>query len=174
MRRRYPLKLHGFSVYVSKPGRVISLAYIFRTTFFSQIPRPSLVMSTNSTTESGSSSFPTISLGNGLVELTALTTLVGSSITESFVLGNHGSVGLAWAPMSSFGIISVIKGCISGASPGWLRQTLGLRTTASDTAVGLDIGMQLRGRSIAQLVKGTPHNTPVGICRTNTKKASDF
>ncbi|KAF8964209.1 hypothetical protein BDZ97DRAFT_917807 [Flammula alnicola] len=85
-------------------------------------------------TSSGSGSFK---IGNGLVEIGALTTLIGSTIAESLVLGNGGSSGLVWGTISAFGSPSVIRACISGASPGWLRAMLGLRSASSDAAVGL-------------------------------------
>ncbi|KAJ6490068.1 hypothetical protein C8R45DRAFT_929364 [Mycena sanguinolenta] len=74
---------------------------------------------------------------NNLVEVSALTALIGSSVAESMVLGNRGSGGLAWAATSSFGTISVVKSCCSAASSGWLRETLGIRTPLSDSAVGM-------------------------------------
>ncbi|KAJ7288974.1 hypothetical protein C8J57DRAFT_1281793 [Mycena rebaudengoi] len=83
-----------------------------------------------------SSSF---SLSNNLVEIGALTALVGSTVAESLVLGNRGAAGVAWAATSSFGTISVVKACFCGASSGWLRETLGIRTASCDSAVGLEL-----------------------------------
>ncbi|KAJ7583478.1 hypothetical protein C8J56DRAFT_954139 [Mycena floridula] len=76
---------------------------------------------------------------NNLVELSALTALVRSSIAESLVLGNRGAAGIAWAATSSFGTISVVKACFCGANSGWLRETLGIRSPSSDTALGLEL-----------------------------------
>ncbi|KAJ7647978.1 hypothetical protein FB45DRAFT_782955 [Roridomyces roridus] len=76
---------------------------------------------------------------NNLVEVGALTALIGSSAAESLVLGNRGAAGVAWAATSSFGTISVVKACFCGANSGWLRETLGIRTAASDSAVGLEL-----------------------------------
>ncbi len=82
---------------------------------------------------------PSFSLGNGLIELSALTTMIGSTIAEVFVLGNKGPAGLVWGTMSAFGTSSVVKACTSAASPGWFRQMIGLRTPASDGAIGMDL-----------------------------------
>ncbi|KAJ7648087.1 hypothetical protein FB45DRAFT_998920 [Roridomyces roridus] len=76
---------------------------------------------------------------NNLVEVGALTALIGSSAAESLVLGNRGAAGVAWAATSSFGTISVVKACFCGANSGWLREILGVRTAASDSAVGLEL-----------------------------------
>ncbi|KAJ7147020.1 hypothetical protein C8R44DRAFT_758615 [Mycena epipterygia] len=76
---------------------------------------------------------------NNLVEIGALTALVGSSVAESLILGNRGSAGVAWGATSSFGTISVVRACFAGACSGWLRESLGVRTTASDEAVGFEL-----------------------------------
>ncbi|KAJ6505684.1 hypothetical protein C8R47DRAFT_134102 [Mycena vitilis] len=81
--------------------------------------------------------FSSFSFSNNLVEVSALTALVGSSVAESMVLGNRGSGGIAWAATSSFGTISVVKACCSAACSGWLRETLGIRSVSCDVAVGL-------------------------------------
>ncbi|KAJ7288941.1 hypothetical protein C8J57DRAFT_1047185, partial [Mycena rebaudengoi] len=76
---------------------------------------------------------------NSLVEIGALTALIGSGVAEALVLGNRGAAGVAWAATSSFGTISVVKACVSGAASGWVRETLGIRTAACDSAVGLEL-----------------------------------
>lgn len=90
----------------------------------------------------------------GLLEVSALTTLIGSSAAESLILGNKGSAGLAWAALSAFSFVSVIKGCVSGASPGWLRELLTIRSPASDLAVGMQLPLDQSSRT---------HVEPVGI-----------
>ncbi|KAJ7165524.1 hypothetical protein C8R43DRAFT_1232587 [Mycena crocata] len=79
------------------------------------------------------------SFGNNLVEISALTALIGSSVAESLVVGNRGAAGIAWAATSSFGTVSVVKACFCTAASSWLRETLGIRTSASDLAVGLEL-----------------------------------
>ncbi len=90
--------------------------------------------------------------GIGFLEIAALTNLIGSSTAESLALGNRRAAGLPWAAMSSFGILSVIRACVTGASPGWLRETLGVRNSVSDLALGmkLDLTWGLRGASKAR------------------------
>jgi hypothetical protein len=82
-----------------------------------------------------------VRVGNGLIEIAALTALIGSSTAESLTLGNRGAAGLAWAAMSTFGALSVVKGCIAGATPDWLRETLGVRNANTDSAVGLSLDL---------------------------------
>ncbi|KAJ7654342.1 hypothetical protein B0H17DRAFT_1099781 [Mycena rosella] len=89
--------------------------------------------------DSDSGFLGSFSFSNNLVEVGALTALVGSSIAESLVLGNRGAAGISWAATSSFGTISVVKACFCGANSGWLRETLGIRTASSDLAVGLEL-----------------------------------
>ncbi|CAA7263384.1 unnamed protein product [Cyclocybe aegerita] len=84
---------------------------------------------------------PSLSFDNGLVEISALTTLIGSSAAASLVLGSRGPAGLAWAATSAFCVIAVVKGCLSGAIPGWLQETIGVRSSASDLAVGLQLDL---------------------------------
>lgn len=78
-------------------------------------------------------------IGSGLVEIAALTALVGSSTAGSLMLGNRGAVGLAWGAMSMFGILSMIKACIAAATPAWLRETMGVRSIEADDALGLSL-----------------------------------
>ena len=84
-------------------------------------------------------SIQSITFGNSLIPVGALTTLIGSDIAEALAFGERGSAGLVWSVASAFGAPSVVKACISGASPGWLRSLLGLRSIASDRAIGLDL-----------------------------------
>jgi len=86
-------------------------------------------------------SLPTINLNNGLLEITALTTLVGSGVAVSLAFGSRGPAGLAWAPMSAFGMLGTIRACFCGASPGWLRETLSLRTAVSDAVIGMELDL---------------------------------
>ena len=94
-----------------------------------------------------------LQVGTGLVEIAALTTLIGSSSAESLTLGDRGGAGVAWAAVSAFGSLSIIKGCISGASPDWLRQTLGVRSAASDGSTGLRLNLKSKYRSNQDLAR---------------------
>jgi hypothetical protein len=80
-------------------------------------------------------------LGTGLIEITALTTLIGSNTAEQLALGNRGATGLAWMVMSTFGTLSVIKACVAASTPSWLRETLGVRNAMTDAAVGLSLDL---------------------------------
>ncbi|KIJ47959.1 hypothetical protein M422DRAFT_777903 [Sphaerobolus stellatus SS14] len=93
-------------------------------------------------------SLSSINLNNGLLEITALTTLIGSEVALSLSLGTRGAAGIAWAPMSAFGTVGIIRACLSGITPGWLRETLSLRTSASDTAIGMDLKLTDSARAI--------------------------
>ena len=84
---------------------------------------------------------PSVSFDNGLVEVSTLTALISSSAAASLALGSRGPSGLAWAATSAFGIIAVVKACLSAATPGWLRETIGVRSSASDLAVGLPLDL---------------------------------
>ena len=66
-----------------------------------------------------------LSLGSfGLVDLSALTSVIGSSTAETLALGDRGPAGLAWTALSAFSFVSVVKGCISGACPSYFRERL--------------------------------------------------
>jgi hypothetical protein len=41
--------------------------------------------------------------GNGLIEIVALTSLIGSTAAQSLAIGDKGPAGLAWATMTIFG-----------------------------------------------------------------------
>lgn len=111
-----------------------------------------IVLSVMAADPTGSLPLPTFNIGNGLINIAALTALVGSSTVESLVLGNRGAAGLPWAALSIFGSLSVLKACVTGASPGWLRETIGARNSLSDSILGmsLDLVQNLRGESKAR------------------------
>ena len=90
-----------------------------------------------------------IGLGNGLIEIAALTTLVGTTTASSLALGNRGAAGLPWAAISLFGALHVAKICISAVIPGWLRNVLGVQSSETDLALGwsLDLASTHRGRN---------------------------
>jgi hypothetical protein len=55
--------------------------------------------------------------------------------------------------MSAFGTLSIIKGCIAGASPNWLRETLGVRSAITDAAIGLRLDLRSKYRSYQDLAR---------------------
>ena len=104
-----------------------------------------------------------LNFGNGLIEIAALTTLIGSSAAGDLILGNRGAAGLVWGSISAFGSSSVIKACASAASPGWLRQMLGLRTASSDKALGMDLSLS-PGKRVAMRMRRTLDDPgPIGV-----------
>ncbi|KAL9603039.1 MAG: hypothetical protein Q9219_001403 [cf. Caloplaca sp. 3 TL-2023] len=98
-----------------------------------------------------------LNFGGGLIEIAALTALIGSTTAESLVLGNRGSAGLLWGTMSCFGALSVVKACIAAATPGWLRDTFGVRSKATDDALG--VALTLDDTSLQ-----SRRNRATGIC----------
>ena len=106
----------------------------------------------NSTTNPPLSS--SSSIGGGLIEVAALTALIGSTTAEALVLGNKGAAGLVWGTMSVFGSLSVIRACIAATTPDWLRETLGVRSKETDTAVGLSLRLDDRIFKIRSRVGG--------------------
>ncbi|KAI1100413.1 hypothetical protein F4804DRAFT_47293 [Jackrogersella minutella] len=83
------------------------------------------------------SNMGTPNVSSGLVEISTTATLIGAPIAEALVHGLKGSGGLAWAPMSSFGSVHVIKACLAAAVPDWARESIGLRNQHVDDALGL-------------------------------------
>ncbi|KDR73984.1 hypothetical protein GALMADRAFT_250714 [Galerina marginata CBS 339.88] len=125
----------------------------------------------NNTEAKNAGALISINFGNGLVEIGALTTLIGSTTAGDLVLGNRGSAGLVWGSITSFGTSSVIKACASAASPGWLRHMLGLRTPASDAAVGMSL--PLEPSKFAQSVRSSLHS-PLGVsCNSGPEEFDD-
>ena len=101
---------------------------------------------------SPSSSTPhrhSLDFGGGLIEIAALTSLIGSTTAESLALGNRGAAGLLWGAMSMFGALSVIKACIAAATPANLCETFGVRSKETDAALGMALTLnnkELRSR----------------------------
>jgi hypothetical protein len=94
---------------------------------------------------------------------TALTTLIGSAAAESLILGNHGAAGVAWATMSAFGLLWVVRACIAAVCPGWLRETIGVRTSDSDLALGMELASRSNSRGAAIIRKKYVLNGLLGI-----------
>lgn len=69
-----------------------------------------------------------------------------STTAETLILGDHGAAGMPWAAMSSFGSLFLIKACIAAATPGWLRDTMGVRNSRCNDAVGLSLSLHQRSK----------------------------
>ena len=102
-----------------------------------------------------------LNLGGGLIEIGALTALIGSTTAASLVLGNKGAAGLLWGTMSIFGALSVIKACVAAATPDWLRETLGVRNKETDAAVGLSLDLDSKSLQKKSRLAGA-----VGVVRS--------
>jgi len=91
-----------------------------------------------------------LNFGNGLIEIAALTSLVGSAAAQSLALGDKGPAGLVWATMSIFGMMSIVALFTASSTPGWLRDSVGVRGPKSDAVVGLSLDLnksfKCRGR----------------------------
>jgi hypothetical protein len=103
-------------------------------------------------------------LASGVIEIAALTALLGSTTAESLVLGSNGASGIVWACISIFGIYAVIKGCIGAVTPSWLRETIGVRDSMIEQTVGSKF--DLLAKNISHRFK---LGTAIGI-QTTVKK----
>lgn len=75
-------------------------------------------------------------LGGGIVEISAVATLLGAPISEAMTLGLKSAAGLPWASITIFGLLHVAKASIAAAVPDWLREPLGLQNDNVDAAIG--------------------------------------
>jgi hypothetical protein len=72
-----------------------------------------------------------------MVEISAVATLIGAPIAESFTVGLKSAACLPWASISSFGLLHVAKAALAAAVPDWLRESLGLKNENVEAAIGL-------------------------------------
>lgn len=73
---------------------------------------------------------------NGLIEISAIATLIGASTATSLALGDKAAAGLPWAPISTFGIIYITKANLSAVLPDRMREALGLGGKEIEAAIG--------------------------------------
>jgi hypothetical protein len=99
-------------------------------------------------------------IGSGVVEIAALTALIGVSTVESLVLGERGAAGLPWAAQSGFGIIFLIQACLAAACPDELRDTMGVRGERADLAVGLHLPFYMKRKT---KIHGRPNGISVHL-----------
>jgi hypothetical protein len=83
-------------------------------------------------------------VGGGLVDISAVVTIIGAPIAEALIHGLKGSAGMCWAPMSCFGAIHVAKACLTASVPDWLRESMGLKNPFVDSAIGVMLEVDAR------------------------------
>lgn len=76
-------------------------------------------------------------LGGSLVEISAVSTIIGAPIAEALIHGLKAACGVVWAPMSCFGVVHVVKACLAASAPDFLRESMGLRNQFVDDAIGV-------------------------------------
>lgn len=117
----------------------------FRIVFSSTLPghqdNMTLPLTSNSTAAQYELGLGSFNFGNGLIEISALTSLIGSTAADSLALGDKGPAGLVWATMTVFGVMSVVKLFIATATPGWLRESVGVRSPKADATIGLSLDL---------------------------------
>lgn len=80
-------------------------------------------------------------LGNGVIEVAALTSLMGSAAAQSLALGDKGPSASVCARMNTFGTTSIVTVLAAPAMPGWLRESVGVRSAKLDSVVGLSLNL---------------------------------
>lgn len=100
-------------------------------------------------------------LGNNLIEITPLTTLIGAATAESLILASQGAGGLPWAAMSCFGSFFLAKACIAAALPSWLRESAGVDSPHSATILGAS--SPLDKKSMLKVAPGIPAGISVSL-----------
>lgn len=78
-------------------------------------------------------------LSLGLVEISALATLIGATNAEALALGMGAAAGLPWASISTFGAVNVIKVSLAAVMSDRIREALGLRNQTVDSAIGMSL-----------------------------------
>lgn len=102
-------------------------------------------MPTSNNSTSLTPGFGSFNIGNGFIEIAALTSLIGSATAQTLALGTKGPAGLVWATMTVFGGMSVVRAGVATVTPGWVRDSLGVRSTETDAAVGLSLDLNQKG-----------------------------
>jgi len=95
-------------------------------------------------------------LSSGVIEISAVATLIGAPIAESMTLGLKSAVALPWASMTLFGMVHVAKASLAAAVPDWLREPLGLQNANVDAALGLMHELQARHPAKSRVDLGDP------------------
>ncbi|OQE13778.1 hypothetical protein PENFLA_c043G03666 [Penicillium flavigenum] len=125
-----------------------------------------------------------VKIGTSLIGIGGLSTLIGSSTAETLALGDRGAAGLPWAATSAFGLPSVIKACVAAPIPSWLREALGLRSSATDSSVGMSfdlasefrffhaLGRKMQIEAVGIACEGRARNTQISNLRERSVHVS--
>jgi hypothetical protein len=76
---------------------------------------------------------------SGLVQISSLSTIIGGHSLDELSIGLKGASGLAWTPVSTFGLLKAMKLWIAGVVPSSFRDVLGLRSAVVDDAIGFKL-----------------------------------
>lgn len=108
-------------------------------------------------------------IGGGLVEISAVATIIGAPIAEALIHGLKGACGMVWAPMSTFGAIHVTKACLSASVPDWLREAMGLSNPIVTNAIGVMLPITLSKQSKNRVDLGDAKAVQVASPRSREK-----
>ncbi|KAF7167149.1 hypothetical protein CNMCM5623_000556 [Aspergillus felis] len=104
-------------------------------------------------------------IGGNLVEISAVSTIIGAPIAEALTHGLKAACGIVWAPMSCFGQIHVIKACLSATVPDSLRESMGLRNQFVDNALGVLLPVNRFRRARSRIDFGDAGAIEIVPCR---------
>jgi hypothetical protein len=82
---------------------------------------------------------PIYAFSSGLVQISGISTLFGGTAVEEQAVGFRGAAGFAWAPVSCFGVLKIVRVCVAGAVSDSWRDIIGLRNTVIDDAFGFTL-----------------------------------
>ena len=100
--------------------------------------------------DSGASHF-----GGGIVEISAVATLLGGPVASSMTLGLRSACCLPWASMSCFGLLHVAKASLAASIPDQLRDALGLQDSLVEDALGLCVPLRKNEKARVGLTMAT-------------------
>lgn len=78
------------------------------------------------------------------IDLAIVLAILKFDWSDQLVLGSRGVAGLAWSMISISGSFWAIRACLAAAVPSWLRELAGIRSPATDSAVGMDLEFDLK------------------------------
>jgi len=99
-----------------------------------------LPLTNPATSDNPGGSTPIYTFSSGLVQISGIASLLGGDGLSEMAIGLKAAPGLAWASISCFGILKVVRAFLAGSIPKdtW-RDALGLRTGIADEALGFGV-----------------------------------